>query len=70
MRDLSAIEAGKVLGVTHTTIHNYIKQGLLQAKRVGIRRMIRIEENELRSFAERHQIDFSENELRGIKNND
>lgn len=66
MRGLSAIEAGKIIGVTHTTIHAYVRRGELPARRVGVRRIIRIDVEDLRKFAERYQFDFDEELARQI----
>jgi len=66
MRTLSAIEAGKVLGVTHTTIHRYVRQGLLSARYVGIRRILRFDIEDLRRFAAEYQIDFNEDVLKEL----
>lgn len=70
MRGLSAIQAGKIIGVTHATIHNYVKRGVLLARRVGVRRIIRIDVEDLRKFAEQYQFDFDEQLARELTRND
>lgn len=66
MRGLSAIEAGKVIGVTHTSIHNYVKRGLLPARHQGPRKIIRIDAEDLRKFAEQYEFVFDEAVLQGL----
>jgi excisionase family DNA binding protein len=49
--ELSCPQAADVLGVAENTIRNYIDRGILKARFVGIRRLIRIDVSDLRRFA-------------------
>lgn len=60
MQELSAKQAGKVIGLSHTMIHRYVNQGLLPARRVGRRRAIQIAVDDLREFAKKYKYDFNE----------
>lgn len=60
MQELSAINAGRVIGLSHTMIHRYVNRGILPARRVGRMRAIRIRMDDLRKFALDHNYDFDE----------
>lgn len=55
--DVSTAQAAQLLGVTSPTIHNYIKAGLISARKRGIRNLV-INLDELRLFSERNNIIF------------
>lgn len=64
--ELSSPEAAEILGVHELTIRNYVDRGLLKARRMGIRRIVRIEPDDLRSFAKKHDFVFDEEIFRRI----
>lgn len=66
MQELSAKQAGKVIGLSHTMIHRYVNRGLLPARRVGRMRAIRIQMENLREFARKFGYDFDEELASGM----
>lgn len=66
MNELSATDAGKIIGVNRVTIHNYIKQGKLKAERRGIQRAVRIKVDDLREFAQTNNYMFDEEILKEV----
>ena len=63
MLELSAREAGLVIGVAKSTIRRYVIDGILPAERRGIRLDIRIEPDKLRDFAKKYNFNFDEDRL-------
>jgi excisionase family DNA binding protein len=57
-RQYSSAEAGVALGVSSQTIRQWVEEGRLQAEFIGLRRILRIDEAELRRFASEHQVRF------------
>lgn len=68
MNELSARQAGLVIGVAKGTIRRYVIDGKLPAEKRGIRQDIRIEPERLREFAEKYNFNFDEDVLSGILN--
>lgn len=64
--ELSSPQAARILGVGELTIRNYIDRGLLIARRMGVRRIVRIRIGELRRFADANGFAFDEDKLREI----
>lgn len=64
--DLSSVEAAEVIGVAERTIRYYVERGILPARRVGLRRMIRINVSDLRRFADEYEFIIDEDKLRSI----
>lgn len=64
--ELSCPQAAVVLDVASNTIRNYIDRGLLDARFVGIKRIIRIDVHELRRFAEEYGFIVDEEKLEKI----
>jgi hypothetical protein len=64
MEEISAINAGEIIGVTRMTIHNYVRKGLLPARRFGLKRNLRIKVDDLRRFAQKYGYKFDEEKLR------
>ena len=60
MPEVSSDNAGLIIGVTRETIRVHVDGGRLKARREGMRRLIRIEVEELRSFAKKYQYRFDE----------
>lgn len=60
MSDVSGPDAAKIIGVDQSTIRRYIYRGLLKARRAGLRKIIRIDIDDLRNFAENHEYRFDE----------
>mgnify|MGYP001021332652 CR=1 FL=1 len=58
MDTLSTTEAAKVIGVHTTTVYRYCKSGLLPAVRRGVRNDYRIRPDDLRNFAQEHNLPF------------
>lgn len=55
MTRISSHDAARLLGgVSSETIRDYIEEGLLPAKRIGLRGLYKIEIADLRAFAEQH----------------
>jgi excisionase family DNA binding protein len=58
--ELTSPQAAEVIGVAEATIRNYVERGILPARRVGLRRFIRIDVDNLRRFAVQYGYDFDE----------
>lgn len=61
MLEVSSVAAAKIIGISDDTIRRQVRNGLLSARQQGLRGMIRIEIEELRSFAQKYQYRFDEN---------
>lgn len=66
--DLSAEQAAQVIGVSRPTIHDYVKRGLLPARRQGLRQAIRIDLDDLRKLAEELGFNFNEEFVKQLSN--
>ena len=58
MPEVTAIEAGRIIGCTDDTIRNYVKRGILPARRQGIKRTIYIDLTALAKFASDYEYRF------------
>ena len=58
MPELSSTDAGRVIGVSRQTIVSYVDSGVITARRIGLRKVIRIDVEELRSTAEKYGYRF------------
>lgn len=57
---VSSPAAAKIIGVDESTIRRYVYRGVLTARRVGLRKNIRIDVDELRDLAEKLDYRFNE----------
>lgn len=64
--ELTSPQAAEVIGVAEMTIRRYVEQGILPARRVGLRRLIRINVDDLRSLAAQYQFLIDEDKLKEI----
>ncbi|MEZ4684175.1 MAG: helix-turn-helix domain-containing protein [Caldilineaceae bacterium] len=64
MPEVSGPDAAKILGIDQSTVRRYIYRGLLKARRSGLRKIIKVDLDELRRFAAEHEYRFNE-ELAG-----
>lgn len=60
MPEYNTRDAAEIVGVSHTMIWEYVKDGRLTARRQGIRGIIRIDADDLRRFAEEYDFRFNE----------
>ncbi len=58
MPELSSTDAGRVISVSRQTIVSYVDSGVLPARRMGLRKVIRIDVEELRRTAEKYGYRF------------
>lgn len=65
--ELTSPKAAEVIGAAEATIRNYVYRGLLPARRMGIRKMIRIQVTDLRDFATEYGFVFNEEVLKRIE---
>lgn len=52
--------AAKIVGVDESTIRRHVYRGVLTARRVGLRKVIRIDLDDLRNLAEQLDYKFDE----------
>lgn len=64
---LSAPQAAEVVGVDRTTLFRWVDDGLLPVERYGLRRIIMIDPDDLRRFAQAHNYPFNERILDQIQ---
>lgn len=55
---LSTSEAARAIGVHYTTVYRYCKAGLLPAVRRGVRNDFRIQPEDLKKFAQEHNLPY------------
>lgn len=60
MPEISSEDAAKLIGITRQTIRAHVENGRLAARRVGPRRVVKIELEDLRQFAEKYQYRLDE----------
>jgi hypothetical protein len=58
--EVTASQAAEIISTSYVTIHRRVDDGLLQARRQGLNRMIMIEIEELRRFANEYGYRFNE----------
>ena len=58
MPEVTAAQAGEIIGVTDDTIRNYIERHLLPARRQGLKRTVFIELDTLERFAKQYEFRF------------
>mgnify|MGYP000912485270 CR=1 FL=1 len=61
---LSAPQAAEIVGVDHSTLFRWVDESMLPAERRGLKRIILIDPNDLRTFASAHNYPFDERKLR------
>lgn len=60
MPEISSEEAARLIGLSRQSIRAHVEHGRLVARRVGPRRVVKIELNDLRQFAQQYQYKFNE----------
>lgn len=60
MPEVSSDIAGQIIGVTRETIRVHVDGGRLKARREGLRKVIKVDIDSLREFAEQYQYRFNE----------
>jgi hypothetical protein len=60
MSEVSGLSAGRIIGVTHTTIRRHILADRLKARRQGLDKTWWIDVDELRKFAQQYNYRFNE----------
>lgn len=60
MPEVSSVNAARIINTSDVTIRRYVYGGLLPARRQGLRKIMHIEVDELRKFAQEHQYRFDE----------
>lgn len=58
--ELSSTQAAQIMSTTVVTVIAYIDRGLLPARRMGVRRIVRIKPHDLRVFAETYGFAWDE----------
>lgn len=66
-REVESPLAGRLLGVTRQTIRAHVVAGRLPARRVGMRKHLRIQVEDLRKLAETYNYDWNEAALAELK---
>jgi len=59
-QELTAPQAAELVKVDHSTVFRWVTKGHLPARRVGLRRTIYIDIDDLRRFAESNNYPFDE----------
>lgn len=60
MPEVSSTDAAQIVGIGEVTIRRHVYNGRLGARRVGVRKIMRIELEELRRLAQEYQYRFDE----------
>ena len=60
MPELSSTAAAQVIGTSVPTIHRYIDRDLLPARQQGLRGIIRINTDDLKTFAEEYGFRYND----------
>jgi len=60
MPEISSEDAARLIGLTRQSIRAHVEHGRLAARRVGPRRVVKIELDDLRQFARQYQYTFNE----------
>lgn len=60
MTAVTAAQAAAILSTSHMTIHRRVDDGLLKARREGVGRIVKINIEDLRKFAEDYGYSFDE----------
>lgn len=60
MTEVTAPQAAEIVGIDHSTIFKHVRADILPARRVGLRRDIRIDTTDLRKYAEKLGYRFDE----------
>ena len=60
MPEVTLTQASEIMRKPRMSVFRWIEAGLIPARRVGIRRDIRIEIEDLRSFAKQYSYDYDE----------
>jgi len=58
MPEVSLTQASEIVSKDRTTVFRWVEDGLLPARRVGLRRDIKIDVKQLESFAKRYDYPF------------
>lgn len=60
MPEVSCADAGRIIGISDETIRRHVNSGLLPARREGLRKIIWIDLQALRKYAEMYEYRFDE----------
>ena len=60
MTEVTAPQAAEIVGIDHSTLFKHVRAEVLPARRVGLRRDIRIETDDLRKYAAKLGYRFDE----------
>lgn len=60
MAEVTASQAAEILSTSHMTIHRRVDDGSLRARRQGLARIVKIDVEELRRFAQENGYRFDE----------
>lgn len=60
MPEVTAAQASEILDISHPTLFRRVDEGTLPARRVGIGKLIRIDVQDLRTFAQEYQYRIDE----------
>lgn len=64
MPEVTASQASEILDISHPTLFRRVEDGTLPARRVGVGRLIRIDVQELRTFAGQYGYRINEELIR------
>jgi hypothetical protein len=64
--ELSTYEAAAAIDVSHQTIKNHVGAGRLRARRHGMKRLIKIQVEDLRAFARQYNYIIDEERLAAV----
>jgi hypothetical protein len=64
--ELNTYEAAAVIGIGQVSIIRHVKEGRLEARRIGYRGVIRVSVDALRAFAAKYNYDVNEELLRQL----
>lgn len=66
MPEVSTTNAAQIIGASHETIRRYVNRGILSARQIGVRGILRIEIDDLRQMADEYQFRFDEDLAREV----
>lgn len=66
--ELTTVQAGTALSMTGQAIRDHINAGRLPARRHGVRRLLKIEIDDLRAFAQTYNYPVDEEYLSALAN--
>lgn len=60
MPEVSSTDAAQIVGIGEVTIRRHVYNGRLSARRIGVRKIIRIELDNLQKLADEYQYRFDD----------